>query len=90
MNLIEDECVICYDEISKDKIFIMIDHPGESGKYHVQCIEKWMNKSLNGILVQKPIEKLNLLFEDKKIAEMKVVVHENIKYDELDLCCTLF
>lgn len=88
MNLLSEECIICYEELRKDEIYAMIDHPGENGKYHVHCIESWLNRSTNGILIQNPIEKLNLYMDDKQISQMRVYVPEPLTpYEHLDLCC---
>jgi hypothetical protein len=87
-NLESEECIICYEEIRADQIYAMIDQEGESAKYHVNCIEKWLNKSKNGILIQKPIEKLNLYFGNDKVCHMNLLVPEKvINYDQLDECC---
>jgi len=87
----DDECVICFEEIGKNDVYAMIDREGETGKYHVKCIENWLKTSTNGILIQSPIEKVNLYFEDK-ICGMKLYVPDNFKTNDSfceDVCCNI-
>ena len=56
----QDECVICFEPIPTDQLYVMINAPGESSKFHFPCITKWLEKSTNGILTQQPITKLNI------------------------------
>jgi len=82
-----DSCVICFEDITPYHVYAMIDSPGETGKYHVKCIEKWINKSTNGVLTQTPIEKINLMVNEQPYSHMKLIMPDH-DYDE-DICCII-
>lgn len=54
-----ETCVICYEDLN-NQLYVTISGEGENNKYHFDCIEKWLDTSNNGILVQKPIEYINI------------------------------
>lgn len=85
----EDECPICYEIILKNRVYVMIDNEGENGKYHVSCIEKWLNKSTNGILTQNKIKKLKLNINNKTFSQLNLIIPNRHLHDD-DGCCTIF
>jgi hypothetical protein len=90
MNILEfndiDECIICFEEIPVNTIYVMIDNTGENAHFHLSCIEKWLNHSSNGILIQSPIKKLNIQMGENKICQMNLVVHSK---DNTNECCCI-
>ena len=83
----EEDCPICFEKISKNKIYVMIDSEGENAKYHVRCIEKWLNKSTNGILTQNQIEKINLNINNETFSQLKLIIPDHD--DDYDACCII-
>lgn len=59
-------CSICFYKLN-DTPYAMINDPGETGKYHVQCLEQWIQKSNRGILIEKKIDSYSIYHEDKLI-----------------------
>lgn len=59
-------CSICYNKLS-DSPYAKIDDPGEVGKFHIQCLEQWMQKSDRGIIVDKKITSYSVYHEDQLI-----------------------
>ncbi|HSW76421.1 MAG TPA: hypothetical protein VLG50_05225 [Candidatus Saccharimonadales bacterium] len=65
-----DDCIICFDKIDENHAYITIDNPGETGKYHLHCIESWMIKSKNGnngLLVQNPIDSMVVHYDNQHV-----------------------
>ena len=48
------ECPICLTDLG-DAPYAMIDNTAEKGRYHVECLELWLNRSRNGILTQDKV-----------------------------------
>lgn len=69
-----EECPICLTEIQR--IYVMINHMGETGKYHTECLDGWLKNSKNGILVQTPIESINLYENNEKLGNFNITFKE--------------
>ena len=69
-----EDCPICLEPI--ERIYTMINTPGETSKIHPVCIENWLKTSKNGILVQKPIESITIYDTDYKLCSITVHVKE--------------
>lgn len=59
-----DDCGICFTKIKNNHIIAMINNLNEKGRYHQQCLEKWLSVSNNGILTQDVIESYSLFLND--------------------------
>ena len=70
-KLDELTCPICFIELNNSP-YAMIDNTSEKGRYHVECIELWLNRSRNGILTQDKIKGYTIYHEDTKIESIKV------------------
>lgn len=49
----QEICAICLQKVQED--YTMIDNAHEKGKYHMECLRAWLEKSLNGVLTQDKI-----------------------------------
>lgn len=66
------ECPICFYKIEDDSPYSMIDNCNEKGKFHIECLEKWLTLSNNGLFTQDQIKKYSNYQNDKKIESIKV------------------
>lgn len=92
-----ETCPICMEPI--ERIYAMIENTGETGKYHTLCIEEWLKKSKNGILVQNEIESITIYDHDDKLCQLNIKFKEPEPFDDIylfdndDIChelCVVF
>lgn len=74
----DNECVICAYDILKDQPYGMINNQYEKGKYHVECLEKWVNVSRNGLLTQYEIKSYSI-YQHENLIEI-LELPENVAY----------
>lgn len=97
----EDECHICLFPVI-DSPYAMIDNRAERGKYHVECLEKWLKYSNNGLLTQYEIKSYTIFHADIVIEKIRVpprVIFRDNRYtmianpqvtpDRSDQCCVI-
>lgn len=60
-------CIICYNKINSGDMYAIIDNKHEKGKYHVNCLEKWLEKSNHGLLSQDEIKSYSVYDNDQII-----------------------
>lgn len=65
------ECPICFMSLA-DSPYAMIDNTAEKGRYHVECLELWLNKSRNGILTQDKVKSYTVYHQDIQIETVKL------------------
>ena len=70
-----EECPICIQPI--ERIYAMIENTGENGKYHPECIDKWLKTSKNGILVQQDITSITIYDDEIKLCNFNIAFKEN-------------
>lgn len=68
----EIECEICLDELSNDQPYAKIDNKSESGKYHVECLERWLRRCNNGLHTQDRIMSYSIYHCNQIIETVKV------------------
>jgi hypothetical protein len=73
-----EDCGICFCGITETK-YVIIDNPGEKGKYHLDCLVEWLTLRKNGIETQTPIETYSIFENDLFIKQIKAETH----YSEL-------
>jgi len=73
------ECPICLDNIDDD--FAVINNLGETGKYHPNCLQSWLEKSPNGILTNNIVETYSIYNNDKYINTLSIN-HEVINLND--------
>lgn len=66
-----NNCPICFIDL-EDSPYAMINNTSEKGRYHVECLERWLNKSRNGILTQDKIKGYTVYHEDTQIESIKL------------------
>jgi len=59
-------CGICFIKLD-DVPYAMINDDGEKGKYHVHCLNQWIQKSNRGILIEQKVNSYSIYHEDKLI-----------------------
>lgn len=59
-------CSICFNKLN-DTPYAMINDTGETGKYHIQCLEQWIQKSNRGTLIDKKTDTYSIYHDDKLI-----------------------
>jgi len=59
-------CGICFVKLD-DIPYAMINDDGEKGKYHIHCLDQWIQKSNRGILIEQKINSYSIYHEDKLI-----------------------
>ena len=82
----EDECHICLFPVT-DSPYAMIDNRAERGKYHVECLEKWVRYSNNGLLTQYEIKSYTIFHAGVVIEKVKVppkVIFVDRRYTRVD------
>ena len=84
----ELECIICFYKISDDQPYSMLDTKYEKGKYHTECLERWINKSHNGILTQETITSYSIYHKNKVIETIGVTTDDHIE-NNIDLTMPL-
>lgn len=75
------ECNICLCQIDKSLPYTMIDNDGEKGKYHPDCLKKWVKTNDHGLLTQSKIESYSI-YQDNTLIE---TINRNSQPDTLDL-----
>ena len=88
-------CAICTSRINGN-IYTMIDNQNEKGKYHINCLEKWISRSKNGILTREEIESYSIYnndiiidtinFKKKNVSQNQIILmpYEKPLYDDND------
>jgi len=84
----ELECIICLYKISDDQPYSMLNTKYEKAKYHIECLEQWINKSHNGILTQETITSYSIYHKNKLIETIKVITYDHTEND-IDLTVPL-
>lgn len=59
-------CSICFVKLD-DVPYALINDEGEKGRYHVHCLEKWIQKGTRGIMLDKKINSYSIYHMDKLI-----------------------
>jgi hypothetical protein len=71
------ECVICMKKLN-DYPYAVINKKGESGIYHVECLEQWLNKSHNrGVLQEEETELYSIYHNDQLIESINTIKKVN-------------
>ncbi len=76
-----EECPICMQPI--ERMYAMIDTEGETGKYHTACLDSWLKKSKNGILLQTDINSINIYDADHKLCNININYKEPKPFEAL-------
>ena len=66
------ECPICLNPINSACLYAMIDNVGETGKYHIACLQEWLKIKKSGILIQNPISTYTIYDNDQYIITVNV------------------
>ena len=73
-----------------DQPYSIIERCSEKGKFHVQCLEQWLQKSNNGIFTQDKIETYsiyqnNILINLNTLIKFLKMIYDNVsqKYTAL-------
>lgn len=66
------ECEICSENLLIDQPFAKIDDTAEQGMYHVECLEKWLNQSNNGLHTQNKITSYSIYHNNELIEQHKI------------------
>jgi hypothetical protein len=74
----ENECPICYHLLTADQPYAMIDNTGEKGMYHIECLEKWLEKSKNGLITNNLITSYSVYHEGELIETKMVTTNIDI------------
>jgi len=78
----QDICLICLDPVN-DK-YAKIDNISETiNKYHIECIDKWLNKSGRGLFTNDQIESYNI-YDSNNILETIIVLKNLNNFDNGD------
>ena len=70
------ECAICLNTI--DDQYAMIDNIGETGHYHLECLQEWIKKSKCGIITQFPIKTYSIYNADQSIITSNLNIDTDI------------
>jgi|SRR5581483_8028828 len=68
-----DECIICLEPITADKLYCMIDNCDSGQKYHVTCLEDWLKVSTNGIMTHNKITSYSIYNPDKSSRTINII-----------------
>lgn len=66
------KCPICFNKFTNSQPFAMIDNTSEKGKYCIECIEKWLDISHNGLLTQDKVLSYSIYHENTLIETIPV------------------
>lgn len=77
----DDECLICFKKLDNDVRYAMIDHIDENGKFCVECLEKWLDKSKCGLITNDKINSYSI-YEGNKLIITMPIVYSDIKEDD--------
>ena len=77
----DDICIICYYSIYETP-YCMLNSPHEVGKYHVECLEKWLTYNNIGILSQKPVLTYSIYHEDILLETINIIAEKKTKIKE--------
>lgn len=69
------ECIICFYNITPDQPYSMINNKYEKYKCHVECLERWINKSHNGLCTQNEIKSYSIYQQGNLIETVRVENH---------------
>ena len=72
----EPECLICSHPLCEDQPYAMINNNNEKGKYHIECLERWLETSNNGLLTQDKIMSYNI-YHNNNLIEQKNIISNN-------------
>lgn len=77
-----EECLICFEKISKDGPFATFESVKEGEKkYHAECLDEWLSKSGRGILSSDRVESYNLVHDGKIVDTIKLSTNNNQNHD---------
>lgn len=76
-----EECPICMQSI--ERIYAMIENKGENGKYHTECMDSWLKKSKNGILVQENIKSITIYDHQEKLCHLNIQFKEPSPFENI-------
>ncbi|QKF94203.1 zinc finger protein RING/FYVE/PHD-type protein [Fadolivirus algeromassiliense] len=65
-------CEICFYKVDDDQPYCKIDNKRENGKYHIECLERWLQKSNNGLHTQDKIISYSVYHGTELIETIKV------------------
>lgn len=82
-----EECIICLDPVLSTR-YAVLNGEGEYCKYHIECLQQWVQKSNIGCLTGLPVETYSIFDNDEK--STFIIQPEDDIFDELKHCFYIF
>ena len=85
-------CLICHHVMNIDQPYSILNSPRETSKYHVECLEQWVDVSNIGILSQEPMKSYSI-YHDHTLLETLLIKsgkHQSQGERDKDKCCIIF
>lgn len=74
-------CGICYNKLTDGPYAVINDQAEQDNKYHVQCLEQWVQKSKRGIILEKKIDSYSIYHDDTLVSK-NVINQEGVITEE--------